>query len=286
VAGSGTLIAGASAAGLAALLMRPESEWSLSEAALLAAREVSYPDLAVDDYQAVLLEAGLRLALRVPVKASLRYRLAALNEHMFRTLGYAGDTSEYYDPRNSFLNEVIDRRLGIPITLSIIYLELGRHAGLALAGVSYPGHFLVKLELEGGIAVLDPFQGGASLDESELQRRLSVSHASAIPPPLPQVLQAASRREILTRLLRNLKLIYLQRESWEQALAVCNGLVAASKAEPGELRDRGLVLEQLDCPGAAAHDLESYLALDPQAEDAEDIRRRLLAVRALATPPN
>jgi regulator of sirC expression with transglutaminase-like and TPR domain len=269
---------------LARLMARPESEWTLCQAALLAARELAYPDLAVAAYQAALADASSHLTTRVPVHASTRFRLAALNEYMFQTLGYAGDSKDYYDPRNSYLNEVIDRRLGIPITLSMLYLEFGRHLGLDLTGISFPGHFLVKVELEGGIAVLDPYLGGVSLDEADLLRRLSSGQTAASELVLSQCLRDASRRDILTRMLRNLKLIYLQGESWELALAVCNSLVITSNGEPGELRDRGLVLDQLECPAAALDDLESYLALEPEAVDGGELRERVRVLREMAKP--
>ncbi len=270
------------------LLACPEPEWSLGDAALLVARDVEYPKLRVRSYQAELRELGAQLARTIPRGANVRYRLAALNEHMFTTLGFAGAGDEYYDPRNSFLNEVMDRRVGIPITLSIIYLELGRHAGLELAGVSFPGHFLVKIAVDEGIAIIDPYHGGLSLDEVDLQRRLAVGMAgeTGVSQSLPEALQDASRREILSRMLRNLKLIYLQQAKWENALAVCTALVTTSEREPGELRDRGLVLDQLACPGAAASDLEAYLELAPNADDAAEIRNRLSTLKDQAGPLN
>lgn len=268
------------------LLARPEAEWSLGDAALVVARDVGYPNLRIASYQAELRTLCAQLARKIPAGADARYRLATLNEHMFATLGFTGASDEYYDPRNSFLNEVMDRRIGIPITLSIIYLELGQHAGLELAGVSFPGHFLVKLALDDGIAVIDPYHGGLSLDEADLQRRLAVGMAgeTEVAQSLSDALQDASRREILSRMLRNLKLIYLQQAKWEEALAVCNALVTTSEREPGELRDRGLVLDQLACPGAAAADLEAYLELVPTGDDAAELRDRLEALRDQVGP--
>ena len=153
--------------------------------------------------------------------------MVALNQFLYEDLGYWGNTEDYYDPRNSYLNEVIDRRTGIPITLSILYMELGRRVGLPLEGVSFPGHFLVRLRLRGGTLVLDPFSGGAPQSEDELRSRLKrvipdgvADNLPASELPLDQFLEPATKRQILSRVLRNLKGIY--RES-RQARAHARG---------------------------------------------------------------
>jgi regulator of sirC expression with transglutaminase-like and TPR domain len=217
----------------------------------------------------------------------------ALNQFLFEDLGYRGNTDDYYDPRNSYLNDVIDRKTGIPITLSILYMELGRRIGLPLDGVSFPGHFLVRLRLRRGMLVLDPFSGGAPQSEAELRERLQrVIPAGAIDNvpvgelPLEQFLEPASKRQILSRLLRNLKTIYRETDKPERLLEVLNRMLLVTPDAGTELRDRGYVYQRLECWRPALHDLTAYLEREPDALDADEVRVKLMELSALCARLN
>lgn len=253
--------------------------FNLAEAALLCAQD-AYPDLDVRSTLTDIERLGTTLAQRLPTDFPATHRLLALNNYLFRELGFAGNQNEYYDPRNSFLNDVLARKTGIPITLSILYLEIGQQLGLKLKGVSFPGHFLVKLRVNGGELVLDPFAGGKLLSEDDLRQRLAqfAGEAAAKTLPLEDFLEPATPRQILARLLRNLKGIYLEAGDLERALGVMHRLVILLPDAPEERRDRGRVYARLECPRAAVDDLGHYAAARPAAEDAAQVAADLAAV--------
>ena len=253
----------------------------LAEAALLCAQD-TYPELDIRSELDALEALAAKLRNRLPADFSVTHRLVALNNYLFRELGFSGNMDEYYDPRNSFLNDVLARKTGIPITLSILYLEIGQRLGLKLKGVSFPGHFLVKVRVTGGELVLDPYAGGRSLSEEDLRERLAqfTDKDTAKELPLEDFLEPASPRQILARLLRNLKAIYLEAKEFDKALGVMNRLVILLPDVPEERRDRGLVFARLECPRAAQDDLSHYAKARPQAEDAEHVAAQL-AVAAI-----
>ncbi len=253
--------------------------FNLAEAALLCAQD-AYPDLDVRSTLTDIERLGTTLAQRLPTDFPATHRLLALNNYLFRELGFAGNQNEYYDPRNSFLNDVLARKTGIPITLSILYLEIGQQLGLKLKGVSFPGHFLVKLRVNGGELVLDPFAGGKLLSEDDLRQRLAqfAGEAAAKTLPLEDFLEPATPRQILARLLRNLKGIYLEAGDLERALGVMHRLVILLPDAPEERRDRGRVYARLECPRAAMDDLGHYAVARPAAEDAAQVAADLAAV--------
>ncbi|MGD9951452.1 MAG: SirB1 family protein [Burkholderiales bacterium] len=270
----------------AELLARDEAEIDLARACLLIAED-AYPGLDVEGYLGEIERLARRLAGRLAPAAGLEERVAALNEFLFDELGFAGNARDYYDPRNSYLNQVLDRRTGIPITLSIVYLEIGRRVGLALEGVSFPGHFLVRLRLRGAMLVLDPFSGGDALAESELRVRLArvipEGATGGVPVdalPLDSFLEAAGKRQILARLLRNLKGIYREAGQPQRQLGVLNRMLVVAPEAHGELRDRGYLYQQMECYRAALEDLQAYSALAPEAPDIDDVRARLLELSA------
>lgn len=270
----------------AELLARDEAEIDLARACLLIAED-AYPGLDVEGYLGEIERLARRLAGRLAPAAGLEERVAALNEFLFDELGFAGNARDYYDPRNSYLNQVLDRRTGIPITLSIIYLEIGRRVGLALEGVSFSGHFLVRLRLRGAMLVLDPFSGGDALAESELRVRLArvipEGATGGVPVdalPLDSFLEAAGKRQILARLLRNLKGIYREAGQPQRQLGVLNRMLVVAPEAHGELRDRGYLYQQMECYRAALEDLQAYSALAPEAPDIDDVRARLLELSA------
>jgi regulator of sirC expression with transglutaminase-like and TPR domain len=276
----------------ARLLEADDGRIELARACLMIAQD-AYPALDVERYLGEIERMALRLRGRLPQDAGAEDRVVALNQFLYEDLGYWGNTEDYYDPRNSYLNEVIDRKTGIPITLSVLYMEVGRRIGLPLQGVSFPGHFLVRLRLRRGTLVLDPFSGGAPQSESELRERLQ----RVIPPgvadavraselPLEQFLEPASNRQILARMLRNLKGIYRQTDKPESMLDVLNRMLLVAPDASAELRDRGIVYQRLECYRAALQDLKDYAEREPDAPDQDDVRVRLMELSALCARLN
>jgi len=270
----------------AELLARDEADLDLARACLMVAED-AYPGLDVDGYLGEIERHAARLRARLPANGDAESRVVALNGFLFDELGFHGNADDYYDPRNSYLNEVIDRRMGIPITLSILYLEIGRRIGLPLDGVSFPGHFLVRLRLRGAMLVLDPFTGGEAQSEADLRERLQrvipAGESGGVPVaelPLDPFLEAASKRQILARLLRNLKGIYREADQPQHLLAVLNRMRIVAPDAHGELRERGLLYQRLECFRAALSDLREYSALEPEAPDIEDVRAKLVELTA------
>ncbi len=256
---------------------------NLAEAALILAL-TEYPELDIAYYLRRLDELAAQVKQLVYPDSPAVERLYALNQVLFAEQGFTGNQEDYYNPHNSFLNEVLDTRCGIPITLSIIYLEVGRRVGLALEGISFPGHFLVKLAVEDGEIILDPFINGISLDEDELFQRLRSNYGNTADTELLMLLlQPASVEDILVRLLRNLKAIYMQTQQDEKILVVLNQLLVIAPELAETWRDRGLLYEQLECFHSATQDLQHYLQLKPDAEDISLIESRLLAVQEQVT---
>ncbi len=260
------------------LVARRAEDSLLARGALEIAR-LEYPDLDPEEYLRRLDEYAERVRGGTAPGAGLTDRVLTLNRVLFEEEGYAGNLEEYYDPRNSFLNDVMDRRLGLPITLSIVYLEVGRRAGLAVEGVSFPGHFLVKVPVQGGALVLDPFDAGRSLDEDDLREQLAQVYGDDPAPSVTQLLGAASPREILVRLLRNLKGVYLRRNQLEKVLEVMNCVLAIAPELAAEVRDRGRLLERLECLRPALEDYQRYLELVPDAPDSDQVRRDLIRIQ-------
>ena len=266
----------------AALVALPDDAIDLAQAALLIARE-EYPDLEVGRYLARLDEMAEAVRRRLRGGEGFTSQIAHLNRLLFDELGFRGNREEYFDPRNSFLNDVLDRRIGIPITLSAIYLEVGRRIGCPLAGVSFPGHFLVRYVGRGAPAevLIDPFNKGRILTEAECRARLLETYQGQI-EYRPELLKRARNREILERMLNNLKVIYQAQRDYHRALAVQELLLCIHPGSPPAIRERGAIYYHLACFGQAADDLERYLAAEPGAPDAAKIRERLTLLRRLA----
>jgi regulator of sirC expression with transglutaminase-like and TPR domain len=274
------------------LVSSEDARIDLARACLMIAQD-AYPGLDVERYLGEIERMAIRLRARLASGAGAEERVIELNQFLFEDLGYRGNTSAYYDPRNSYLNEVLDRRTGIPITLSIVYMELGRRIGLPLEGISFPGHFLVRLRLRGGTLVLDPFAGGApqSVDElrERLQRVIPEGMSAGVPLaelPLEQFLEPASNRQILSRLLRNLKGIYRDSDKPERMLEVLNRMLVVSPEASGELRERAYVYQRLECFRAALKDLTDYVEREPEAADLDDVRAKLVELSALCARLN
>ena len=261
------------------LLARPAADVPLAETALTFARE-AYPELDPAAYLAQLDALGDALRSRLRADISPADAIVALNHYLFGELGFAGNAENYSDPRNSYLNDVIDRRLGIPVTLSVVYIELGRRIGLQLDGVSFPGHFLVRCSLPQGIVILDPYDKGASLGVDALRRRvreLRVGEDEAM--PLSRLLVPAPSTQIIVRMLRNLYDIHALAKAWRDALWVLDYLLLAEPKFAPWHRERGTAYLQLECFQAALADFERYLMLAPDVSDAVDIRCRVAELR-------
>jgi regulator of sirC expression with transglutaminase-like and TPR domain len=265
-----------------ALLATEDEHIDLARACLQVAED-AYPGLDVDGYLGEIERFAKRLGARLASDASVEDRVIELNDFLFADLGFHGNADDYYDPRNSYLNEVIDRRRGIPITLSVLYLEIGRRIGLRLEGVSFPGHFLVRVPMRGGTLVLDPFSGGAPQSEADLRERLkrvipggATGGVAVADLPLTQFLEPAGNRQILARLLRNLKGVYREKDKPERLLEVLNRMIIVSPDAAGERRDRGYVYHRLECWRPALQDLADYLEREPAAPDMDEVRARVV----------
>jgi regulator of sirC expression with transglutaminase-like and TPR domain len=254
--------------------------------AALAVSQIEYPRLDPGPWIAQLDEFGREASRRVHGLTNRREQIIAINRLIFGTLGFAGNREQYLDPRNSFLNEVIERRLGIPITLSVVYIEVGRRAGLPLRGIGFPGHFLVGCEQKNAAAlVVDPFNAGALLSHSDC-RKLLREHAGDEIPWDQAFLAPADRRSIVLRMLSNLKRAYVTLRSFVHARRASDLLIAVDPSAITELRDRGLLSYHLQDFSSALHDLEGYLRIvtrgepprfgspgatpDPDEEESED----------------
>jgi regulator of sirC expression with transglutaminase-like and TPR domain len=270
----------------AELLSRGDQNIELARACLQIAED-AYPGLDVDGYVGEIDRFARRLRTRFAPDAAVEDRVIALNEFLFDDLGFSGNTDDYYDPRNSYLNEVLDRRTGIPITLAVLYMEIGRRIELPFEGVSFPGHFLVRLPLRGGTLVLDPFSGGLPQSEDELRERLkrvvprelAAGKAGGVPVaelPLDPFLEPAGNRQILARVLRNLKGVYREQDKPERMLEVLNRMIIVAPDAAAELRDRGFVYQRLECWRPALQDLAAYLERAPDAADVDEVRAKMV----------
>jgi regulator of sirC expression with transglutaminase-like and TPR domain len=249
----------------------------LPRAALLVAGE-EYPELDPTPYLARLDQLGSALRDRLGGETSPERQLAVLNALLFGEEGFRGNAARYYDPRNSYLNEVLDRRLGIPITLSLVYVEVGRRAGLPLRGVGLPSHFVVVYDAPGG-ALVDPFNCGRALSVADCENLLRQTFGSSFRLE-PGHLAPTSPRHILARMITNLKVAYERAGDLRRALRASEQLSVVLPTS-AELRERGLLRFRLaDFAGASA-DLGKYLEFEPAAPDAEAIQRQLDLIRQL-----
>ena len=241
------------------------------ECALVAAAALS-PEIDVTAEMARLDDLAAGASHRVGAAETPLGQINALNEHLFDELGFAGNMHEYYDPRNSLLNEVVERRLGIPITLSLLYIEIGARLGVPLAGVGMPGHFLVRHVDEGGLYV-DPFNRGVIL--SEMECRAQFEHINEGMRWDPVFLAAVAPRSTVARMLRNLAAIWTQGEELALAERVLTLLIALQPSEAGHRRDRGMLRFRLGRSSEALKDLERYVDPLVRAPDAWYVRRMI-----------
>lgn len=252
------------------VVQKPEPEIDLASAALLIAAE-EYPQVTPEPYLRRLDELAERARDRLWDATAPIMMLQEVNRVMFEEEGFQGNRTEYYDPRNSFLNDVIDRRRGIPITLSIVYLELGWRLDLPLHGVNFPGHFLVRYAGEAVQLLVDPFQNGMIRFEDEAQALLDHVYGGSVRMQ-PEFLRIADRRDILIRLLTNLKGNYLNRRDDRRALSAIERILVVRPDSADDERDRGIVLTRLGRDRDATAALNRYLELVPDAPDSARVR--------------
>ncbi|WP_126551719.1 SirB1 family protein [Dictyobacter kobayashii] len=268
----------------AALVSRDERTIDLAQAALLIA-SVAYPDLdPVPSYN--YLDVLARRVMQLRPQTSLEdieqpnplELVSSLNHVLFEEEHFHGNEDDYYNPDNSFLNKVIEERTGLPITLSLLYMEVGRRAGIPLEGIGLPYHFMVRYAWPDGKIYIDPFASGLLLNEAECLERLQQKthhrgplHARWLDPIKP--------KQMLVRILNNLKSTYIRREDFRHALAISDLLLLLLPDAGVEQRDRGLLHLELKHYGRAMHDLDAYLELHPQASDRYEIRNHIKQIR-------
>jgi len=255
---------------------RPEDKIDLGRAALTIALP-DYPDLDVVACLARVDDLAVEVTQRCPAEDDVYHSLAALNHVLFTGHGFRGNHEDYFDPKNSFLNEVLERKTGIPISLSVLYMEVARRVGLTLAGVGFPGHFLVKYVGEGEEIVIDPFVGGEVRSRSDLNRILRDLYGGKVAFDR-EFLAPLSKKQILKRMLANLKSIYLKKNDLAKTLLVIDRLIILDPAAPEDFRDRGLLYLRLECFTQAREDLQTYLELAPHADDAGVIREQIVSL--------
>ncbi len=260
------------------LLALEDSEIDLAEAALVIAKD-EYPDLQVASYLEKIDQFALDIAAQLTADSNAETIISTLNQYLFDELGFKGNMEDYYDPRNSLLNDVIDRRCGIPISLSIIYLETGRRLGLDLEGICFPGHFLVRFNVGHGTIILDPFFGGISLSEDELDFRLSRLSDQDSHDPLDELLAPASNKSILERVLRNLRGIYMQNATHDKALNASNKILSLIPDSAQEYRLRGSIYQAMECHSLALADFRRFLKLEPENDENERVRGDIIRLQ-------
>ncbi len=263
-------------------LVKSDEQFPLLEAAASLAQD-EYPELDVQQVLGDVDQLLARLKRRLPADAAPLQRLRALNQFFFHDLSFGGNVNDYYDPDNSYLNAVLRTRRGIPISLAVLWMELAHGLDLQARGVGFPGHFMLKVTLPKGQVVIDPFTG-KSLSREELSERLEPYKRSNglvgdFDVPLGLYLQPASPREIIGRMLRNLKEVHRAQEDWQRAIAVQDRLVALFPEAWGEHRDRGLAHAEQGNSALAVRDLETYLTHAEDALDIDAIAERVALLR-------
>lgn len=253
-------------------LFRPtDAETDLGRAAATVAR-LEYPFLNIDELLGVFdefaadIQAGLRPGARPETAVS------SINRYLFEQRGFRGNRLDYYDPRNSFINDVLARRTGIPITLSIVYLEIARRLALPIHGVGLPGHFLVKYDDRSRVFFIDPFHEGKVLNRQGCNDLLEKLHGSPVKLNEAQF-AATTKRQIIVRMLHNLRSIYVTSRQYRKALETLDAISAVSPSTPEDLRERAFLHQELGQRAEALQALEAYAARHPNAEDAEQLEQ-------------
>lgn len=260
---------------------RPEEKIELSRAALTIAL-TDYPALDIPDYLARIDLLANEVTGRLGPEADIYRSIAALNYVLFRQYGFHGNRDDYFNPKNSFLNEVIERKTGIPITLSVLYMEVAQRVGLRLDGVGFPGHFLVKCVGDGEEIVIDPFNSGEIRSREDIDKMLFDLYGGKVVFH-SDFLASSTKKDILKRMLANLKAIYTNGNDLVRSLSALDRLVILDPTSALDIRDRGTVYLRLECYAQAREDFETYLRLRPDAEDAMLVREQLVGLAKEAT---
>ncbi len=258
---------------LGELLDRPDDEINLAEAALLIACE-EYPRLDIACYVKRLDKMARSLRARLPRGGEPARTAQAINAYLFGELGFSGNREAYYDLRNSFLNDVLDRRLGIPITLSTLYMEVARRVGFPVEGVGLPGHFMLRHSANGSTFYIDAFNAGSFLSEDDCRDRVDRMYGDSL-AFRDEFLAPVKKRQVLVRMLYNLKGVYISMKDYEKALAATDRILILDPEAHCERRDRGLLYFRLECFQSALVDLSAYLERKPDAEDGRTIRKHV-----------
>lgn len=259
------------------LIQRPDGDFRLAEGALCIAQE-EYPALDIAACLRQIDAMAAVIAGRLGLELDPRQIVAHINTYLFEEQGFHGNVQAYYDTRNSFLNDVLERKTGIPITLSVLYIELARQVGLPIVGVGMPGHFLVRYGAYGAPFWIDPFYHGQILEQHDCMARLHDLYGDALPWDA-KYLAPVSDHAILQRMLSNLKAIYVQQGDHPRALGVVERLVLLHPEGLTEVRDRGLLRAQLGAIEAALDDLQHYVQLSADAPDVSQITQHIAALR-------
>ncbi|MFT4190071.1 MAG: tetratricopeptide repeat protein [Comamonas sp.] len=268
-------------------LVQADDALPLLEAAIAIAQD-EYPELDIQQVLGDVDQLLARLKRRLAPDASPVQRLRLLNQFFFRELGFGGNVNHYYDPDNSYINVVLRTRRGIPVTLALIWLELAQGLGLPASGVSFPGHFMVKVSLAKGQVVIDPFTGQSLSREELAERLLPVRRGQPVAGsegegeaelPLALFLRSAAPRDVLMRMLGNLKEIHQAQRDWHRLVAVLDRMLVLKPEHWPGYRDRGLARAELGHLDLALADLEAYMAHAPHAEDGEAVAIRLQSLR-------
>ena len=258
------------------LLRGHDGDIDLARAALLISGEV-YPDIDVQDYVNTLDSMATDIHVSTAARSSPREVAAAISDYLFLRRGFAGNEDDYYDPRNSYLSQVMDRHLGIPITLSLVFMEVGRRLGLPAEGIGLPGHFIVRIDGEGEGLYVDAFHKGRLMTGRECLQAVQAMFKGRLNLRLEHLLPY-SNRQILTRLLGNLKINYMRQSQLRRALGSMDLMVLTEPSVSTNYKERAGMLAQAGRHTLAAADLTKYLELAPQANDAADIQRQIRAL--------
>jgi len=249
--------------------------YNLVEKCLKMAQILEYPELNISKYVEKINEMGNSLKIKIGQVKNSTYHISMLNEYLFDELGFDGAEEDYYDPGNSFLNVVLDKKTGIPITLSIIYAEVAKSIGLNLQIIGFPGHVIVKYKEE---IILDPFYSGRLLTIEDLEEILTKNFGE-VDVLVPEYLNEATTDQLLTRLLRNLKNAYTQSYAYNNAMKCTDMILGMQPESPEEIRDKGILEERLLRYDKAIPLLNKYLELQPEADDADFILELIKSVR-------
>ncbi len=261
------------------LVRQPEATLDLAEAALC----IAWEDQGTGDPAATLQQIAMfadTLRPRISMHVAPQDHVAAINAYLFEELGFHGNTADYNDPANSFLDQVIARRTGLPITLSVLYIEVARRLGLPVSGLALPGHFLARYAAPEGDIYIDPFHAGRLWSEDMCAQQITDAYGTASPALIRQIMQPPTKRAILVRMLRNLKHTYVHMTDYQRALGAVERILLLEPDTPQEVRDRGLLRLHLDDLHRALEDMDQYVRAMPDASDIIVLREQM---RPIAT---